>query len=462
MDTRAPSEPWEYWQQRYGNAAVGFGHALIFQSGNDPRRVAFWSRLPILGLGTALVISVFFWGRRLYGPWPALGGSVLCAFGPNLIAHAGLATEDLGCAALMFLATWTFWLAHRDGGTWRWVRCGLVTGLAFVSKYTALLLAPVFLAIAVLSFLGGKRGSRLLRSWIRGLGIVGGVSALVVGLAYGPRLGWLPYLHGIQQIYGDLRSGYDFYLAGDFSASGWWYYALAALAFKVSLGTLLLIVLSLVHLLRGVDDMEDGLFVLVPAAAVVVASFFDGANLGLRRILPALPFLYLFAGRAMAWAAGSPLRPARLALVLALLGWTVTETVRIYPHHLSFISAAAGGPLRGPYLLDDSNIDWGQDLPALADWQRRHPEATPLRLLYFGTASPRAYGVEAEAVSSVTELIAPRPGTYAISAHWLVRLRHLAPRLGPGVDWLRRFEPVGHAGYSIFVYDIPQAPRPRR
>jgi hypothetical protein len=454
MDLRVPPEPWEFWEEKAGNAVLGFGHALIFQSGNDPLRIAFWARLPVLLLAALLVVSVFLWGRRLYGPGPALASATLTAFCPNLIAHAGLATEDLGCTVLMFLATWCLWLAHREGAPWRWLRCGLVTGLAFVAKYTALLLAPAFVVIAVGSLVVRREAGELAR-WMRGLSIVGATSALVVGIAYGPRLGWIPYLEGVGQIYGDLRSGYEFYLAGSFSEGGWWYYALAAFVFKVSAATLAILALASVTLLRKGRDREDALFLLVPAAAVVTASFFDGANLGLRRILPAFPFLYLFAGRAVAWAMEPGRGFVRAGLVLVLVAGSVAETLRIYPHHLSFFSAAVGGPLRGPHLLDDSNIDWGQDLPALAAWQRAHPGAPPMRLHYFGSAAPAAYGVQAERIGHIAELLEPRPGTYAISVHSLARLRRLVPLAGPGIDWLNRFEPVGRAGYSIYIYAIP-------
>ena len=47
---------------------------------------------------------------------------------------------------------------------------------------------------------------------------------------------------------------------------------------------------------------------------------------------------------------------------------------------------------RGARILSDSNIDWGQNLPALADWQRRHPQYQ-LMLCYFGSADPRYYGI---------------------------------------------------------------------
>src|SRR5262249_46279178 len=140
---------YEWWADHFMNPVVVFAQVLLFQSGNDPVRCAFWARLPIMLLGTGLVLAVFFWGRQLYGPGPALLGTALCASCPNLIAHAGLATEDLGCSALMFGAAWTFWLACHRPRWWRWAVCGLVTGLALVSKYTAILILPAFTIIVV-------------------------------------------------------------------------------------------------------------------------------------------------------------------------------------------------------------------------------------------------------------------------------------------------------------------------
>jgi hypothetical protein len=101
--------------------------------------------------------------------------------------------------------------------------------------------SAVFLVNAAASLLG-RLSPRSWTAWARALLVVGGVSALVVAAAYGPRLGLVPYWRGLTLIYGDLRPGYEYYLAGSFSQSGWWYYALAAFAFKVSAATLLLLV----------------------------------------------------------------------------------------------------------------------------------------------------------------------------------------------------------------------------
>src|SRR6185436_15895222 len=89
-------------------------------------------------------------------------------------------------------------------------------------------------------------------------------------------------------------------------------------------------------------------------------------------------------------------------------------------------------------LLGDSNLDWGQDLPLLAAWQRAHPDEN-LYLGYFGQADPAHYGIRARRLPTSdprvpgTEL--PTPGeraTLAISATHLQGIYIWNP-------WLDRF-----------------------
>jgi len=82
-----------------------------------------------------------------------------------------------------------------------------------------------------------------------------------------------------------------------------------------------------------------------------------------------------------------------------------------------------GGGARGGWRhLVDSNLDWGQDLPALRDWVDAHG-GTPVYLAYFGTADPKAYGIPYRKVVRVHDFEpgepSVRPGsgdTLAVSA----------------------------------------------
>ena len=87
------------------NPVVSFGRALIFESGNDPIKIASLARLPVMIIGAMLVFVIFLWGRCMFGPGPAIAAAALASFCPNLLAHSKLATEDLGCTAFFFFCS---------------------------------------------------------------------------------------------------------------------------------------------------------------------------------------------------------------------------------------------------------------------------------------------------------------------------------------------------------------------
>jgi 4-amino-4-deoxy-L-arabinose transferase-like glycosyltransferase len=448
-----PDEDDESWKS---SKYIPFTRKFIRLNADRIPQIAFRARLPFLFLGVGLVFAMGFWGRRLFGSGPAILATTVTALSPNLLAHSKLATTDLAGSTFIFLSVGTFWWASRTFGLRRWVVCGFVTGLALITKFTALLLGPIYFILAILLVAGGGVGEQtrvqLTRSLLLGLTVVGIVAAVIVGAGYNFSFNYSLYLNGLKQIYSLGRPDYIFYLFGQTSTEPWWYYNIAALLVKLPLPTLSLLALATFSFSRNRErgSREAGLVLLVPAAVILIASFFNQANIGVRHVLPALPFLFLFT--ALAW----PRRPHRFLrlLVVLLVLWTAVEAARIYPHHLAYFSSAVGGPNRGPYLLDDSNIDWGQDLPALEEWQRAHPDARPFRLLYFGNVPPDIYGVEAESMER-QDIITPRPGTYAISAHQLVWFRKLQAKAETDIDWLTRYRPIARAGHSIYIYRFP-------
>jgi hypothetical protein len=114
-------------------------------------------------------------------------------------------------------------------------------------------------------------------------------------------------------------------------------------------------------------------------------------NIGLRHVLPVYPFLFIFLGVMAAQAYRRWPKTMSCVLVLLFAG-LISETVAAYPDYIPFFNVAAGGSRGGLRLLSDSNIDWGQDLPALARWQREHPDRQ-LYLCQFALPDPRYYGI---------------------------------------------------------------------
>ena len=202
------------------------------------------------------------------------------------------------------------------------------------------------------------------------------------------------WLFGFLYTYGSSIARRGF-LCGQIGMVGWWYYFPLAILFKTPLATLFGIGLAAVVWFSGrrcSAEIRDGW----PIAATLVGPIFYMAvamrshlDIGLRHIFPVYPFLFIFLG--VTAAAAFRRRPKITAWIVSLLFLgLVAETAAAYPDYIPFFNVAAGGSRGGLNLLGDSNIDWGQDLPALADWQRDHPDRQ-LYLCRLGLPDPRYY-----------------------------------------------------------------------
>jgi hypothetical protein len=192
----------------------------------------------------------------------------------------------------------------------------------------------------------------------------------------------------------------------------------------------------------------------VPAAAYAMMALTADVNVGLRHLFPVFPFIDVGLGVAAAWAWTG--RGKWVVMILAV--GLAAETLAAYPDYISFFNVACGGERGGRYLLGDSNLDWGQDLPLLAEWQKEHGD-TPLYLDYFGTCDPAAYGIKYVNVPGGYEY-GPPPGGFAgagVAAVSATKLQGLFVA-DPAVDFARQFEnkqAIGVLGGSIYLFKYP-------
>jgi hypothetical protein len=285
--------------------------------------------------------------------------------------------------------------------------------------------------------------------------VVFATAAAVLLLGY--RFDLTPWLEGIAFQRADVAAGHPAFLMGCTSDHGWWYAIPVALALKTPIALLLLLAAAALRLASQWDRSRwrAAAFLLLPALAVIGFFSLRQASIGLRYVLPAVPFLLVFASGVLAPVPRA--RPAR-AVLLGLLSWYVGASLFIHPHYLAYFNEIAGGPSRGYRLLVDSNLDWGQDLPGLAQFMRERGVES-VHLSYFGSDAPARYGIrydwlpsfELERPASQSETELPRRGWFAISATNLQGLYLPQPET---FAWLREREPVAEIGYSIFVYHV--------
>ena len=452
--------PW-----RYGAAFMRLNQARYPE-------LFFWGRIPIVILAVLLGLLVWSWSRRLYGPAGGIISLFCFCLCPNFLAHSGLATVDVGASLFFGLAVWAgLHLVERVTFP-RAALAGFLLGLAQLSKFTALLLLPLFL---LLPLAAAKRHRRrlglllpvlLLVAWLVLLagyrfewdpGAFGGMRFRSQLFQTGQRLvSAIPlppdYLAGLDaQLHDSEQSPVPNYLFGHWYRGNKWYYLPVALAVKVPI-PLWLAWLAALFLTRG-TSARPRRFSPEEIGLLAVILLFLGAALpsqlqiGVRYLLPIFPLAYVLIGRL--GTLGSPLRHSRWRLLaLALFGlWLLVGTIRIFPHYLAYFNELAGGPDRGYKILLDSNLDWGQDLPGLAEYMRTL-RVDKVNLAYFGPVDPEVYGIH------YSNLQTDRPsGLTAVSVSLLMGFPN--PWTEIPLDITTAFQqrkPLAKIGYSIFLF----------
>ena len=412
---------------------------------------------------------------RRFGERTALLTHALWCFSPSVLANGALATLDGWVAAMMCLVIWTGVRLFEQPTRRRFGECGAALGLALGCKVTALGVAPVLAAVAVAALRRqGKAGRTLWSASAEGVAILAGVSFLVLWSLYGltvgkvstdllaERFGWtarslgpLPFpawIEGMLHQWALGAAGHRTYLFGEVTTHGWWWFYLAALVFKTTIGVQALAVARIAAWIRlwaapdpgsppRASFLVDAAILAFPALLLVLMSLAP-TQTGIRYLLPAFPFAMLWAGRALPdlWRAfGGAGAAVAAACVLA----SAVESLSVHPHHLMFFNRWAGGPVGGPRYLILSD-DWGQDQRRLGEWIRDHGLPGVFYTYYAGM--PRKWGVEYRPPPCT-----PRRGTYALHAVEVHRPRRIEPGC---LDWLTVEPPDERIGYSIYIYQV--------
>ena len=489
---------------------------------SGPDRVLFWARLPFIFLASLLGLLIFWWGRQILGDVAALGALFLYAFSPTILAHSYLVTTDVGLAAFATLYFYSLWSYLRYPSWKRLLACGAAMGAMLACKFSAVALPPVGAALMLASLrwplkrlpgsppafwertgaaavpAAGKNdpcpcgsgrkykvchGAKSAESaaaplWTAAARSVAAflmmcaVAAVVVELCYFLPSDPLAYISGMQRVNADHNPNNFFFMAGRLEHHFLSYFALAYLL-KEPLASILLVGIGVVALIRTrAVDLLPKLFLLLPPAVLFAGYSVSADDLGIRYLIPILPFLYLAGG----WGVASLVQakawwPRAAAAVLAL--WLVVAAAGIYPDHLSYFNEMAclpshagdigldGGSRCGVYWLNDHNVDWGQGLKQLMSWLDRNERGRPVRLGYFGSVPPEFYGYSGmkTGLQELARSQKPEPGLYAISAHLVAGVPPLGARYtNGGGAWLQTIKPVAIVGHAFYVYDIPGAP----
>lgn len=447
--------------ESWANAAWDrFGEQFLWRLNTNPDGIVFRSRVMVMLLALVLGAIVFRWASERYGARAGVLALALYTLDPNVIAHGLLATTDLGVTLFMCAAVCALWRAARASDRRRFFAAGALAGLALASKYSALFILPIAAVLLVL-----WKGMAH-RSWSLALyrfAFVAIAAALVVLAIYLLRIDL--YIGEFAFLL-DHTETHPSFLLGQRSIEGWWHYFLVTFFLKTPLPALILIGAAAVTSLRrraGRDEM----FLIAPPLLYFVFSVVSGFNIGYRHLLPALPFLFVFASKV----AQDP-QPARntrhgsrvtsrVVLLGVLVLWLALSSFAFHPDYLAYFNEASPSPHYD--VLVDSNLDWGQSLKQLRAYLNDRA-VERVKLSYFGTADPAAYDIDYDPLPRwppprQTAFVPanPAPGVYAISASNYQGILLDDPS---AFDWFHHRRPDAVVGHSILVYHIAADPNP--
>ncbi len=490
-------------------------HEFLYRD-NDADRLLGPARFMILLLGVGLGIVLFAWAREHYGFATAAVVLACYAVDPNVLAHSGVVTTDMGVTCFIVCTLYFLWRTARVMSVPNLLGLAMSFALAQVSKASAIFLVPLAMVLLGLrcfrrdawAWRFGRTGQvdgRLARAGVAagivsGLVVIGFVAIWAVyGFRYLPTpsgawrfqfdrsaaiaplaprwaviVRWvderrlLPNAYSQGFLLEQSRSNHwPSFFAGRYGDQGWWDYFLVALLIKTPMALVALVLAGYwwtvvrplryegAIAIRGRDRAfwHTEVFFVLPALAGLGVSLAATLCIGLRHVLPIYAVHFLIAGKAI-----QVIRRRAGGLLLApIVALALVEPLLVWPDYLAFFNGFIGGPSHGHAWLLDSNIDWGQDLKELKRWMDARA-ITHINLSYLGVADPRYYGIDCTYLlgspffANDEVVTEPRLPGYVAISVTNLYGVYFPPAARQLYREFRESEPVAVIGHSIFVY----------
>lgn len=428
-------------------------------------------------LGVVLGIALWFATRRIFSEAAANVALALFAFTPSLIAHFSVATTDgIGALFIFLVAMQLIRWRHRRSAA-QAALMGLLLGGLLLSKFYA---PPLVLLALLLMLFFSCDTTRLFSTRLNWKGTLGAlvIALLVLWAGYFFHVShleignghvratfpnrevreWLTssglhlhtiipageFVEGLREVARNNHHGRPAWLLGKiYPQGGILAYYPVAIALKWP-AILLAFVVGGLSLRIWKDCRSPSDFFLMMLFPLAFFAFALNAkyNIGERHILPLYPFALLIAGGV--WERARKSSAAKAILIFALC-LNAADALRYAPDYLAYFNVFVR-PQHSWRLLTDSNLDWGQGLIALRNYQQQHPDE-PLHLAYFGSVNPTLYGIKAEPLAGHDEA----RGLVVVSPT-LLSGQNLPD--SDAFHWLWPYQPQQIIDRCLWMYDV--------
>ncbi|MBI3034911.1 glycosyltransferase family 39 protein [Candidatus Woesearchaeota archaeon] len=486
---------------------------LMFRDGNNAELLGFYSRIPFVVASLFLGLLVFFFAKEIYGAKAGVLALALYSFSPTILAYNTIILTDLIVALFIFSTMYFLWKLVLKGHTaTRLVATGTSLGLALASKFTAVMLIPIIIFILSVKIFKSKSKKNQLKIFsvyfiiilLLGFAVLHATYFFDVNsiansvpernindiekllnekfeegsiakksaefLAYDLKAPMPVYVAGfVGQNLIQSEKIRKSYLNGEIYAGGKWQYFFEVLLIKTPIPLLIFFIASMLFSIRQFKrELINNLFLLLPIIVFFGIFVNVNFNLGLRHVLPIMPFMLVFASKVINIKFKNSIHNLiSKILIFLLLAWYIISALFVMPDYMAYFNEFVGMDNGHKYLLS-SNLDQGQDLKRLAEYIKSN-NIGKVKLSYHGTFDPKYYNISYELLP-MESYIAWGPGytlydppesykedcrkKYGIIAISVSNLHNFNLKNESCFKWLNSYKPIKKAGYTIYVYNI--------
>jgi hypothetical protein len=120
------------------------GRHFLYEAGNNPDQIIFWSRVPIVIISAILGLFIFYWVKNGVGIIAGLFALILYCFDPNILGHNHYVTTDIGIAAFLTFSFYFFLKFIRKPSCKNTTIGGIFLGLLHLAKFSSIITLPIF------------------------------------------------------------------------------------------------------------------------------------------------------------------------------------------------------------------------------------------------------------------------------------------------------------------------------
>ena len=497
MDINGFTQDWSWSKINQWEA----GWHFIYEMGNNPNQIIFWSRLPMIFLALGLGLVILIWATKWYGRKIGLLALLLYAFYPDILGHGHLVTTDVAAAFGFVITIMAFdkLIEKRSWANIAWA--SLAFGVAQLLKFSSFLLFGILLILIVYrAYLDRDKVQKFWQifwQYFKSYALVCVLSLLVVWIVYIPFVWNTPpavehqviemnlspndqktevlrnflhhfegntitralghYLLGICLVVARVAGGNATYIMGHVSDKSISWFFPAAYIIKTPVPILLMFAWAIVSLLvfrtKSKRDAWENALILTPIIVYWAFTLKGSLNIGIRHLMPTIPFVILFIVKNLNRYLGKvTILSWQTIWIAVLLIWYVLGVLWYYPQYIAYFNFFVPRDNRYQYMVD-SSLDWGQDLYRLSDYVSEN-NIDSVKIDYFGGSVPKYYIPQYEEWHSA---YGPTTGWLAVSATYFQSSKLYGPMEGTwSYQWLEEFEPEAIIGGSILVYHITQ------